>query len=453
MHLPSAQCIGDARIKSVFLAFLLLALLSLESVTGTAAANAPLYEEVISSSSLDSRPLASVVVVDILWNAIGTGQHNLSFVRTQLRDACIDRGFRTIRFAATPFWPVDWRRTLVNETNYWSQVSNMLDVAEECHCQLIPSLFWNWNAIPDLVGEPLGEGLIRGRGSSNGSASASRRAAVSYLRSFVALTVNRTVTINVSGSSSSSPATVPLIYGYELGNELNLMADLDLSGDSHCVLQGCPVKRTIAQNFSTVDMIHFDSWLSVEIRDAACMYGGRCDATGNPVSISHGHSIPRKQAMHLVWSYHDRNRDWTPDTEAQFLYYLNWTSFWCCDLVSVHYYASSDATRFGNANPDNATLLPIMLSAMATHTHWGTLRQLYIGEFGDCRPNVTDTNFEQSFLTNLAAAPPGTAALATIWVWMFDAFTKTEPYPCSKWPGQHMQSIELLRLYNEGKFP
>jgi hypothetical protein len=443
MHLP---CRGTPKV--VLVLFLLLS----SAVMSKPSERFYQYQD----NSISSRPLASVVVVDILWNAIGTGQHNLSFVRTQLCDACADRGFRIIRFAATPFWPVDWHRSFYrNETDYWRSVSTMLDVAEECHCQLIPSLFWNWNAIPDLVGEPLGQGLIRGF-STNGSASsssASRRVAVSYLRKFVALTVNRTVTININTTAPSSTATVPLMYAYELGNELNLMADLDLSGDSHCVLQGCPVKRTLAQNFSTVDMIHFDSWLSDEIRDVACTYGSRCDASGNPVSISHGHSIPRKQAMHLVWSYHQRERDWTPDTEAQFLYYLNWTSFWCCDLVSVHYYASPDATRFGNTNPDNATLLPIMLSAMGTPTHWGNSRQLYIGEFGDCRPNVTDTNFEQSLLTNLASAPPGTAALATIWVWMFDAFTKTEPYPCSKWPDQHMQSIELLRLYNEGQFP
>jgi hypothetical protein len=150
------------------------------------------------------------------------------------------------------------------------------------------SVFWNWFTVPDLMHEPLG---------------AAMRNTTSATRAFMAAYFGDIVDV-----AAAYPAAAAR---WELGNELNLIADLNLTGSDVSIAPslGTPKFRTSADNFSTSDMIDFETWLAATMRTAA-------SAKGLPTIISTGHAIPRRCADHLQRSYHAPQRDWSPHEGA-----------------------------------------------------------------------------------------------------------------------------------------
>jgi hypothetical protein len=98
-----------------------------------------------------------------------------------------------------------------------------------------------------------------------------------------------------------------VVLAWEIGNEHNLVTDLDCSGQTWgCAPQlGTPAQRTSADSSSSRDYLLFQSSIAAVIRQH--------DALRRP--ISSGHSLPRPAAFHLMQSF--PRADWTLDTIDQ----------------------------------------------------------------------------------------------------------------------------------------
>ena len=196
------------------------------------------------------------------------------------------------------------------------------------------------------------------------------------------------------------------------GNEYNLQVDLDFS-DGCCNASGIapplgtPTHRSRADNFSTAELSSFQARYAGWIRAA--------DSKRRPIST--GHAVPRPGAWHLAQSYHAAQRDWGPDTEAQFRESVA-TQSSGCEIISYHYYPGPDNTRFGRTlGPANsAALFPHLVSAAKAAG-----KQWYIGEFGTTSP--TDRQFTLNLLDQLGGVKDG-PVMATMWVW---EFTSSQP--------------------------
>jgi len=60
-----------------------------------------------------------------------------------------------VRFMCTGFWPVDLELYFSNKSAYYSLLDELVATAEEKNVGLIPSLFWHYSCVPDLMGEPM----------------------------------------------------------------------------------------------------------------------------------------------------------------------------------------------------------------------------------------------------------------------------------------------------------
>lgn len=362
-------------------------------------------------------PRVSVVAVDGLWIELGNSRKPPGFTHTQLADAA-SKGFTFIRVAGTAFWPDELREYESNHTAYMGAVHRLFHAANATGCRLLVSVFWNWFAVPDLVGEPLGAAM-------RNTSSATR----AFMRRYLS---------DITAAAAEYPDSVA---GWELGNELSNLADLNMSGRTSSIAQhlGTPTVRTSADNFSTSDMIAFDTWLAAETRAAATT---AATARGVVLStvVSTGHSTPRPAAYHLRMSYHDPRRDWTPDTEAQFEQILIDTTS-CCELASVHFYPG-DGARFHHTDVNGTYPLVVAQRAMRSVN-----RTLYVGEFGN-KDNGPRT-FTHTVLHTLKAH---NISLATLWVWEFYQRSATEMAPFSIRPGQEDEGIirAMQDLNNDG---
>lgn len=101
----------------------------------------------------------------------------------------------------------------------------------------------------------------------------------------------------------------PVVFAWEIGNEHNLLTDLDCSGQTWgCAPQlGTPAVRTSADSSSSRDYLQFQTSIVQAIRQH--------DSLKRP--ISSGHSLPRPSAYHLMHSF--PRSDWTLDTVDQVL--------------------------------------------------------------------------------------------------------------------------------------
>jgi len=365
-----------------------------------------------------SNPLLGGVgtnTVDLLWNQLSLSPRGPQQVKESLSDSCQQRNLTLTRFAATPYWPTQVTSTYSrSRQDYWANMSKVVTAAAAAGCRMIPSLFWNWFAFPDVAGEPLGDAM-------RNTSSRTRAMWAEYIRDFTTMFANE-----------------PTIVAWELGNELNLIADLDLSEQQPAIApsMGTPTQRTRADNFSTADMMSFQSWLVDTIR--------QYDTMQRPIST--GHAVPRPQAQHLRSSYFSPQRDWTPDTEDEYEDNLRDVTQ-CCEIMSLHYYPGAGAGwGWGNITDPNSTL-PLRV-AFTVAADLG--KTFYVGEFGDADPGPRP--FSHSVLKTLNSLytyeEGGAAVMATIWVWEFYQFSPTVAASFSILPGRDDEMIAALEAAN-----
>jgi hypothetical protein len=310
-----------------------------------------------------------------------------------------DIGFAYVRVMAAGYGPVapppagapsqnDLALWQSNPALYWSRVDEMFAALDAAGIRLVPSFLWNPLQFPALANETLAD-LI------GNPASASRALLRRYMQEFIARYRSRAT-----------------ILFYELTNELNLEADLDIVARCRAVL---PAANCAAYgNFSTARMQVFAREMARFIRSL--------DPSRD---IGSGYALPRPSALHLAAQpeFSPNGPDWTSDTQDQFKAVLAryGAPF---DLWSAHVYAGD--VRWGNPAGTEAVTLGV---AAATALHRG--KRLYLGEFGDS----TATPYLHAMLRVLAR---GNVAYGSVWVWEF--------YQQSTWQSADITSSPPMSL-------
>ena len=386
---------------------------------------------------------ASVCKVELLWERVLTGGHNACGGAVPCPIGAADTrasmarakalGFDVLRFGASGFWPRD--QALFNNATtrpqFLAALDSVFDDAKALGVQLVPSLQWNSWVFADLCHESLGADMMRE------PTSCSHRGVHEFVSTVVA---------RYSGPRSPYH---DVVYAWELGNELNLLVDLDHTNETILCSPalGTPARRTAADNFTTADMVTFQQAVAGWVRKAALP---------QRVLISSGHAVPRSAAHHLARSYHAPQRDWTNDTEAelQAVLQLGHTGL---DLMSLHVYPNLDNFRFGKPpgycelqhkcqllcifnirddgelplkNDDFALkmaihfcnsryLLSIAAKAASAASTATMKKRVYLGEFGVPLPDRRDAASPIFDFTRdmLAAAAENSVQLATYWSW------------------------------------
>jgi endo-1,4-beta-mannosidase len=241
-----------------------------------------------------------------------------------------------IRFAASPYLGRDWKLYAENPEEYFRRLDLIVREAEKQHLGLIPSLFWWRPAVGDWCQEPLGE---------MGNPQSKTRA---FYRKYAAEIVRR---------YQDSPA----IWGWEIGNEYLLGADLPAPNHLPAPQPGSKKPRTAADKFTRPMILDLYQELHTAIRE-----------------IDPRRLIVAGDAMLRSSAWNNRNRDdWGLDTREQSLEMFTAETPKGFSAASIHLYPEQDGKYF----KDEEVSLEELLKAVVQETHRQG-RAVWCGEFG-----------------------------------------------------------------------
>jgi len=293
-----------------------------------------------------------------------------------------DANVSYLRISATGFAPSAFNRPgdLVlwteNSTAYWGHMDAMMDDLEASGVRAVFTFIWNPVQFPAMTGETVHELLTDPE-------SRSYRLAERYIREFIQRYKSREA----------------LLF-YELTNELNLGADLDVV--ARCRKEQAPLLCEPKANYTTEEMLVFMRRLAELIRGLDPWH-----------PISSGFSVPRRSAEHLrakpEWV--TGNTDFTLDSLEQFEKHLA-DIHEGVDVISVHLYPDEGNCRFGAADRRGTELLDIVKRAADKIG-----KPLFIGEFGEQgKPDSWTDSFTVRMLERIAALK---VPYSAVWAWQF----------------------------------
>jgi len=293
-------------------------------------------------------------------------------------DDAKDAGVRYMRVSMsgrTSSRPGDGRDSLdlwrTAPESFWMRVDEMMHELDVRGIQIIPVLVWSSGKFPLMVGEPLGQ-MFRDPESK------SWRLLSRYVTEFVTRYRKRNT-----------------VLFYELSNELNNYADLDL-------VRRCKRKEVCEEGdrFTVDDMI-------VYTRRFASLIRSLDDAR----LISSGFTIPRSSAEHLRASpeWTTKRTDWRSDTLEQFATNLKEIHSGV-DIISIHLYGGKSNQRFGSADP-----VDLLVEAKRVADEVG--KPLFVGEFGDHHTGEADENSHIARMMSKIVELE--VPYSAIWVWEF----------------------------------
>lgn len=212
-----------------------------------------------------------------------------------------------VRFMAGPYAHTGWRLYMDDPDTYFAKFDQLVQAAEEAGIGLIPSLFWYVATMPDLAGEPL---------SALGDPDSRCR---TFMRRYIQ---------DVVGRYKDSPA----IWGWEVGNEWLLFADLPKLNHLPQRKIGSDAERTTA-----------DKLFRPMILDAYVDFHNSVRAIDPHRIIVTGDSIARPQA------WHNRHKDsWGQDSREQWQEIFQSDTPECYEVTSFHLYAQADKSYYKN---------------------------------------------------------------------------------------------------------
>lgn len=353
---------------------------------------------------------AGINIFDAFWDASsgqGRGQFGLNATVKALVDAK-SAGILYFRFFASLWGPHKqfWYNTSTRKL-YWQEFDQVMDEIQKLKLYVIPSIGTSdW---PDLVSPPetMNDLVIN-------DSSISRSIARQYFRQIVKRYVNYSS-----------------VLLWELGNELNLMANLPPTWCSNTT-----------QCFNTNQMISYTQDLVSIIREL------------DPIRpISSGYSAPRPTAWHQehcpppqINSINNDCKYWGTDTQEQWAAMLLQQNK-AVEIVSIHLY-----THGGFFSKDApASLEPIQVAADALKK---TGQLLFVGEYANSslRFNTsTDRAFPAAMLQlqveQVQRKEP--FALSAIWAW--ECPSHMSNMGCL-WPNRTngtYEMIEILTIAND----
>lgn len=271
-------------------------------------------------------------------------------------------GIPFARFCATGFVPRDMELYTADREGYFRRLDVVVEAAEEHGVGLVPSLFWQYMMVPNLVGEPA---------SAWGDTESRTQA---WMRRYTREVVER---------YRNSPA----IWMWEMGNEYGLKVLLppraELDDEDPTELD--PHAR------EPHEILRYP-----EMRTAFREFGREVRKLDPVRPISTGDSIPRVFAWHQ-----ERENTWKRDSREQFEEMLGRAHPDPIDVISVHLYRDQDLDRL-DWLVDGARKLG---------------KPVFIGEFGALGFEIkTAERFEEV----LARFERAEVALAALWVFGYD---------------------------------
>jgi len=284
-----------------------------------------------------------------------------------------ERNIPFIRFSLNGYWPRDWDTYRNNPDRFYKNLDAFVKAAEEYGIGLIPSFFWHNPTLPDLVGESVNQW-----GNTNSKTN-------ELARKFTKEIVER---------YRESQA----IWGWELGNEFNLL--VDLPGDDSNLPPvvpslGTPAYRTKEDKLSTSDLLVMLKSFANEIR--------KYDHSRIIIS---GNAIPRPAAWHLK-----QNRQWTTDTKEQFIQMLGVQNMDPVDNLSVHIYPSaSDEAYFSDGKEDIDGIIKACMDASRQ-----LKKPLFVGEWG-AQEVLYGSETPNKFKVILSSIEENQVPLSAMWV-------------------------------------
>jgi hypothetical protein len=303
---------------------------------------------------------------------LGTAPGGASGATSSLADAKA-AGITHVRFIASGFYPTDMTTGMgwvADPADYWAAMDATVAAAGAAGIKLVPSILWNLYLFPDINSEPTGQLFVKG--------STTRTMAEQYITQLV-----------------TRYASSDGILYWEIGNELNLSADIDVStcdvcegGANYCAgldpPRGTPCSRTAADEIYSCNTCRGATTNQEDLgqfsADIAALIGGL--DTKHPVSS--GDSYPRSYAWHLAATPCPAC-DYTLDSKSDYQSALLKLHPTGVDVVSVHHYPSSDLARFGSNDATGGALL-----ALTQQIASGAGKTLYVGEFGEPRSGTVN---------------------------------------------------------------
>jgi hypothetical protein len=267
-------------------------------------------------------------------------------------------GIPFVRFMGCGFWPVEFELYRQDKAAYFQRMDRVIETAEKHHLGLIPSLFWYLATVPDLVGEPLDQ---LGNPQSK---------SIAWIRRYTEEMVTR---------YKDSPA----IWGWELGNEYNLAADLPNAAQHRPPVW--PNLKTAATRTARDELT--SPQMLVVLREFAQTVR-KHDPTRIILS---GHSLPRSSAFHNT-----HERSWKEDTLEQFGEILARDNPDPIGILCVHVYPHEKHRYPGGAK--NIAELMRILQSFSHQSH----KPLFVEEFGAGK--ALDREQERMVLDELLAA-------------------------------------------------
>lgn len=283
-----------------------------------------------------------------------------------------EHGIPFARFMACGYWPKDNELYLTDKQAYFKLMDGVVKSAEEQGIGLIPSFFFCYSTVPDIVGEPM---IEWGNPKSK---------TIAFMRGYTREMVTR---------YRNSPA----IWGWEFGNEIMLAADL------HSEQHRPPVWPTLG---TAKTRSKLDELTSEAARYAQTAFAEEVRKLDKDRIILSGNAFPRASAWHL-----SAEQSWKQDSREQFADALLRDNADPMDVICVHLYPDF-LTRFDRALT-YAELLRVSLDIAAKAG-----KPLFVEEFGtdEATGPAARTHFERM----LWAIEKTHAPLAALWVYDFE---------------------------------
>jgi hypothetical protein len=286
-------------------------------------------------------------------------------------------GIPFIRFNAGGFYPVDWQLYQRDPQAWFAAFDTVVREAEQQQIGLIPSLFFAFSTIPDLVGEPQNQW-----GNPHSKTSA-------FMQRYTREVVTR---------YQHSPA----IWGWEFSNEVLLAADLPghkTEGKQGIVVPhwGTPAARTPADVFLRRDIYAAYRLFAAEIRTY--------DQT-RPIFT--GDSLTRSSAWHNI-----HEGSWTPDSRQQWSEVFLADSPAGIDTMTIHWYYWDEHDR-QDVGPHGISFVDTL--AFCNRISREIKKPLFVGECGGY-DNLTDLPRKRAQMkTMMDAIIFNRIPLSAVWV-------------------------------------
>lgn len=282
-----------------------------------------------------------------------------------------DAGIPFVRFAASPFWPKEWK--LYTQARYYRLLEDIFSNAEKFSIGLVPSLFWSPTSVSDLFAESITAWGF--------SASKTSKFAKRYVQDIV----------GKYGKYNS-------VLHWEFGNEFNLNLDYfnrDFPWPKVNVEMGTPERRNPTDVLTTNDyallISNFATWVR-EVKPEA--------------QISSGSDIPRFDAYNL------QRGNSSADTVEQFRQAVCSANPVKNSIASIHFYPDK-IRKFSKWDATAAKLLIEAKAAAASNS-----QHLFVGEFGvRTQGNIKDEYATFEMMVN--ALDIATVESAALWVYDF----------------------------------